>query len=102
MPVDSLSQLPMEQIAQIFGITIEQIALVAGIVFFVVEFLKGKFPKFIKGIVTDISAVVIGLGISIAIAHPNWAHIIALTGAAWMFPAGAHKMVNRLFGRNGK
>jgi predicted Kef-type K+ transport protein len=98
MPVDSLVGTPIEQIAEIFGITLEAIALVAGLVFFATEASKGTWPKFFKGRVTVAAAFLVSFGLSVKIYYPHWEQIIVLAVVSVIVPMGGHKLIKRLFG----
>lgn len=84
------------EILEIFGVTIEQVAVVSAIVMLVLEFLKGQFPTFFNGWKTVVAAFVIGFAASLKLVYPDWGAMIALTVAAYILPAGAHKIIKRV------
>lgn len=83
-------------ILQMFGVTIEQVGVVAAAVFVVMEFLKGTWPTFFNGSKTVIAAIIVGVAISAKLVYPDWGAMLALSIAAYILPAGVHKMFKRV------
>lgn len=84
------------EILIMFGLTMEQVGFVSGVVLLLCEVLKGKFPTVFTGWKTDAAAIVIAGLASIKMVYPDWTAVVALTLAAWLLPAGVHKMIKRV------
>ena len=90
MEVDSINKL-----FEIFGVEPETFLMISGIVYFIVETLKGKFPQVIKTWRTDIVALLLACGLGYQAIQPKSADgfvsLFVLTLATWLIPAGVHK-----------
>ena len=84
-----------EQLLTLFGVTVEQLVLVTGVVLLAVEYLKREFPEKITGWTTRIVALVVAFAISTKLLYPNWEGIATLTIAAFILPSGIKSLVKK-------
>jgi len=84
-----------EQAVQFFGVTWDQLLMVAGMTYFIIEAMKGKFPNFFFGTAYTIAALLVSAFISAKMLNfqfaTEWSTMLVLTVAAWLIPIGAHK-----------
>ena len=80
------------QLLSLFGVNVEHFALVTGMVYLVVEFVKGKWSQvFLGGWRTDLVGLVVSFLLACKLYYPNWEAVIALGLICWILPAGFHK-----------
>lgn len=92
----------INQILKVFDVSLLDIAFISGIVYFLTESLKVKFPKF-KG---KEKTQLLALGLSVLVSYsvlsngwqipPDWVSVVVTAAACWLLPDGyAKKLAKR-------
>lgn len=81
-----------EQILGLFGLSLEGLITISGLVYYLVEAAKGKWPSvFLGGIRTDFLGLALSFALSWKMFYPSWEPIIAATVLCWLVPIGVFK-----------
>jgi len=80
------------QLFDFFGVPAETVLIISGLVWVVVELIKGKFPSgAIYGWRTDVIAIIVAIGLSLKALWPNWPMAMVCGVLCWLIPAGVHQ-----------
>ena len=94
MEVDSITKL-----FEIFGVEPETFLMISGIVYFIIEKLKGSFPNIVAGWRTEVIAILLAFGLGYQAIQPTtgsaYVSLVVLTLATWLIPAGVHKKLKK-------
>ena len=83
---------PSSQLLGLFGLTLEGLIAITGMVFYLVEAAKGKWPGvFLGGARTDFLGLALSFVLSWKMYYPSWEPIIAATFLCWLLPIGIYK-----------
>jgi len=86
------------ELLTLFGVSVEQIALVSGVVLLAVEYLKREFKGTAWEITewkTKVIAFAVAFGISAKLLYPDWGAIITLAIASFILPSGLKSLVKK-------
>ncbi|MGD8785941.1 MAG: hypothetical protein PVJ60_00830 [Phycisphaerales bacterium] len=80
------------EILKLFGLELETLLMISGIVYILVEAFKKKFAAiFMGGWKTDALAFMLSFGMSFKVYPGKWQAIIASAILCWLGPAVLHK-----------
>ena len=83
---------PYAQTLALFGLSLESLITIAGLVYYLVEAAKGKWPGlFLGGWRTDALGIALAFGLSWKMFYPAWEPIIAAKVICWLVPVGLFK-----------
>ncbi len=86
------------QVLTLFGVTVEQLAIVSGVVLLAVEYVKRELKGTtweIKGWLTRVVALVVAFGISVKLLYPDWTGIVVLAIGSFILPSGLKSLVKK-------
>lgn len=85
-------------ILELFGVSPADLGMVAGAVWVIIEFIKGKLgtawatvPKWGRDLIPLVIAGLISYKVSAVGGPPDWWQVASLAVAAWMAPVAVHK-----------
>ncbi len=90
------------ELLTLFGVSVEQLAFVSGVVLFVIQWLKGEFPEQVKGWTTRLIALTVAFALSAEMLLPDYKAVIALALLSFMVPGGAKGFAKKLVTIGGK
>lgn len=84
-----------DQILALFGLSVEQLAVVSGVTLAIVEWLKSRFPEVFTGWVTTLSAFGVSALVSLKLVYPDWEKVLALTVISVLLSGGAKLLIKK-------
>ncbi len=83
------------EVLKLFGLDIETLLMISGVVFVVIEALKKKFAAmFMGGWKTDLVALILSAGMAYKIYAPDWETVAIGAVICWLAPSALHKKTN--------
>jgi len=73
------------------GVPADTLAIAAGLVYLLAEWIKAKFPGFFEGTRTQLLAGSLSVGLSILLLQPNWLGVAVMAPLVWLLPESVHQ-----------